>query len=272
MSPSADTVPTGPIFTAPLPWNTEETMYLTPFWTSFKTTANLPEKAYHSFKYQSPFSSPQAPGKPLGGLSMVQIVRYHKTPKAGEAMRITRIYVSQKYTCWNGRKLPTIIWNLPKDLARFDWSIPDPSNPQVQALRVYPHNHSPPDVPYSPTESNPSNTTPFFKCTLRTIPYLSFPFSNLWLPKMRIDITLVQPPLPENSQASQGEISGTADEWVKTGGYEQLSKRCKNEAGVEGKREDNFFPGLKRWNLAVVMEGKANFADGERWAVPRHML
>ncbi|KAK0748411.1 hypothetical protein B0T21DRAFT_380249 [Apiosordaria backusii] len=308
MSPPTDTVPTGPILTAPPPWNTKATMYLIPFWTSSRTAANLPEKAYHPFEYQSSFSSPQASGKPLGGLSMVQIIRYHSTPvgpydelilcpgtfeyplpdsqheaepttkkKTGKAMRITRIYVSQKYTCWNGRKL----WNLPKHLAHFIWSTPDPSNPEIQTLRVYPHDHSPPGgVPYNPAEPTPS-TTPFFKCTLKVIPYLpSFPFSNLWLPKMGIDVSLVQPPLPENSQASQGELPGTS-EWVKMGGYEQVSKRCKvmwadlnqKEDGEEGKGEDNFFPGLKRWNLGVVMEdGEANFVEGERWAAPRHTL
>ncbi|KAK4200041.1 hypothetical protein QBC40DRAFT_226474 [Triangularia verruculosa] len=305
MSPSINTAPTGPIFSAPPPWNTKATMYLIPFWTSSKTAANLPEKAYHPLEHQSPFSSPQESGKALGGLSMVQIIRYHETPvgpydelilcpgtfeyplpdsqdqpaakKTGKAMRITRIYVSQKYTCWNGRKL----WNLPKHLARFEWSTPDPSNPQVQTLRVYPHDHSPPGVPYNATESSPS-TTPFFKCTLKTIPYLpSFPFSNLWLPKMGIDVTLVQPPLPENSQASQGELPGTGEDWVKMGGYEQVSKRCKvmwadmdqNEEGGEKKEKDNFFPGLKKWNLAVVMEGgEANFVDGERWSAPRYTL
>ncbi|CAP60262.1 uncharacterized protein PODANS_1_5710 [Podospora anserina S mat+] len=132
MSPSTNTVPTGPILAAPPPWNTKATMYLIPFWTSSKTAANLPQKAYHPLEYQSSFSSPQASGKPLGGLSMVQIIRYHETPvgpydelilcpgtfeyplpddqasstkkKTGKAMRITRIYVSQKYTCSNGRK------------------------------------------------------------------------------------------------------------------------------------------------------------------------
>ncbi|VBB71957.1 Putative protein of unknown function [Podospora comata] len=302
MSPSTNTVPTGPILAAPPPWNTKATMYLIPFWTSSKTAANLPQKAYHPLEYQSSFSSTQTSGKPLGGLSMVQIIRYHETPvgpydelilcpgtfeyplpddqasstkkKTGKAMRITRIYVSQKYTCSNGRKL----WNLPKHLAKFTWSTPDPSNPNVQTLRVYPHDHT---TPYDPTESTPS-TTPFFKCTLKMIPYLpSFPFSNHWLPRLRIDVTLVQPPLPENSQASQEELPGTGEEWVKMGGYEQVSKKCRimwadmdqREEGEGGKEEGNFFPGLKRWNLAVVMQdGEANFVDGERWAAPRHTL
>lgn len=91
----------------------------------------------------------------------------------------------------------------------------------------------------------------------------------------------MQPPLPENSQASQEELPGTGEEWVKMGGYEQVSKKCRimwadmdqREEGEGGKEEGNFFPGLKRWNLAVVMQdGEANFVDGERWAAPRHTL
>lgn len=103
-------------------------MYMIPFWTSSATAKNFPTKAYHSLEAQSSFASPEF-GVPKGGLSMIQLIRYHETPvgpydemiicpgsfayptedKDGKkttktALRITCLYVSQKYTCWNGRK------------------------------------------------------------------------------------------------------------------------------------------------------------------------
>ncbi len=103
-------------------------MYIIPFWTSSQTASNLPAKAYHPLEYHSSFSSREF-GIPKGGVSLIQLIRYHETPvgpydelilcpgsfeypfetadgkkTTKRALRITRIYVSQKHTCWNGRK------------------------------------------------------------------------------------------------------------------------------------------------------------------------
>jgi hypothetical protein len=88
----------------------------------FKSTAYAP------LERDAPFGSDEW-GKPRGGLSMLQLIRYTDTPagaydelvivpggfeypahgKNGTVVtkvgnRISRIYVSQRNTCWNGRK------------------------------------------------------------------------------------------------------------------------------------------------------------------------
>jgi hypothetical protein len=123
-----DTVPTGPITLSPPPWKTKATIIIIPFRTDRATTKNFPEKAYHPLELQSGFASKES-GSPKGGLSMIQLIRYHETPvgpyeemiftpglfeyqvegKKGRPAkkshyRVTRMYVTQKYACWNGRK------------------------------------------------------------------------------------------------------------------------------------------------------------------------
>lgn len=83
---------------------------------------------YSSLESRSSFAN----GKFIGGIGMVQVIRYSETPvgpydelvlvpgfftyprkrdskgretvKEQKNARVTRIYVSQKDTCWNGRK------------------------------------------------------------------------------------------------------------------------------------------------------------------------
>ncbi|KAG7292787.1 hypothetical protein NEMBOFW57_002830 [Staphylotrichum longicolle] len=276
-------------------------MYIIPFWTARKTAENLPAKAYHPLEYQSSFASPEF-GIPKGGVSMIQLIRYHETPvgpydelvfcpgsfeypvegKDGKkstkkAMRVTRIYVSQKYTCWNGRKT----WNLPKHLAHFDWTDhPDGTS----EIKVFPHDHHPHggEAAYDPTEARPGSTTkPFFQCTIRPVRLLpSLPVSSAWLRRLGFDFTLVQPPLPEGGRASQGELPGT-EEWVALSDFQQSSRRCSlawgdfaqdGEGEVEGGSAE-FWPGLGRSGLVVKLDrGEADFGEGVRWPTPRALL
>lgn len=232
---------------------------------------------------------------------MIQLIRYHDTPvgpydemilcpgsfeypdpsssssskSKKKAMRITRIYVSQKETCFNGRKL----WNLPKHLARFEWT-DDPST-GATIIKVYPHDTA--STPYDPTESAPS-TTPFFQCTLKPISYLpSFPFSTSLLKTIGMDLSLVQPPLPEGAQAASKELPGTGDEWVRMSDFVQHAKQTsvvwadlsqKNETtGSSPDEFENFWPGLGRWHLAAKMDnGHADFQDGVKWTTPSYLL
>lgn len=116
-----------PIVAAPPPWDLKGTIY------SFMTYATSKDALHlasdKSFLY-APLEehSSFADGKFLGGLGMVQVIRYTDTPvgpydellivpgsfsyrvgtsgggvKEKENQRVTRIYVSQKETCWNGR-------------------------------------------------------------------------------------------------------------------------------------------------------------------------
>lgn len=88
----------------------------------------MPVIAYSPLEAKSPFADPAASGEHLGGLSQIQIIRYTDSPvgpydelivcpgffayekdndkgesKRMKNARVTRVYVSQKSTCWNGR-------------------------------------------------------------------------------------------------------------------------------------------------------------------------
>ncbi|KAK5630611.1 hypothetical protein RRF57_006326 [Xylaria bambusicola] len=123
-----------PIVPVPAPWKLKGTVYFLSFWTNKASSAKgkrndgLPTIAYSPLEAASPFANPAISGEHLGGLSQIQIIRYTDSPvgpydelivcpgyfeyekdvskgrtKKTKNARITRIYVSQKYTCWNGR-------------------------------------------------------------------------------------------------------------------------------------------------------------------------
>ena len=104
-----------------------------------------------------------------------------KIPK--KALRIARIYVSQRTTTYNGR----LNWNIPKHLARFSFSAP-----------VTPHGVSPPQdltvKVFPPGTEDGDGVQPFFACKLtpwRWVP--AVPFNMSWAP---ISMMHVQPPIP----------------------------------------------------------------------------
>jgi hypothetical protein len=105
------------------PWlNLPVSTYILPFISS----PPLLDHAYAPLEAASSFASAEASGEFCGGLGIIQIVRYHDSPvgpydellvvpgyfrvpgtKAWTGSeksigRVTRIYVSQKNTCWNG--------------------------------------------------------------------------------------------------------------------------------------------------------------------------
>jgi hypothetical protein len=127
----SSSTPNDPITPVPAPWRLKGTVYTFLTYTSSKGAAELGSmKAfiYSPLEAQSSFAS----GKFAGGIGMVQIIRYTDTPvgpydemllapgsfryrtggSSGSAQstkeqknaRVTRIYVSHKQTCWNGRK------------------------------------------------------------------------------------------------------------------------------------------------------------------------
>lgn len=144
------------IVPAPAPWELKGTVYMLSFWTSKTSTAEvkanfnderqlgLPPIAYSLLESKSPFVDPAASGEHIGGLSQFQIIRYTESPlgpydeliicpgffayekddtkgkrKKMKNPRITRIYVSQKSTCWNGRKSECSCVERVGHLARF---------------------------------------------------------------------------------------------------------------------------------------------------------
>jgi hypothetical protein len=119
---------TEPITHCPPPWTLKATVYGFFIYITPSEAKNLPAFIY------SPLEAESTSGKdvPIGGLAMVQVIRYTDSPvgpydelllvpgafkfekdeegrdgkivrqkKVG--LRLTRIFVSQKHTCWNGR-------------------------------------------------------------------------------------------------------------------------------------------------------------------------
>ncbi|KAK2672313.1 hypothetical protein RAB80_012392 [Fusarium oxysporum f. sp. vasinfectum] len=123
-------------------------------------------------------------------------------------------------------------WNVPKHLAKFDWT--DNSNGSITA-KVYPHDTLPTDSASS--ESASPDHTPFFQATFKPIRYApSFPFRTSWINYLGFDTTLVFPPLPEGA-GSQGELPGT-DQWCSVVPQQSTSKCMLGWFDVEQHRDE----------------------------------
>lgn len=105
-----------------------------------------------------------------------------KIPK--KALRIARIYVSQRTTTYNGR----LNWNIPKHLARFSFSAPMTQSgappPSSLTVRVFP-----------PDSTEGDGIAPFFACTLTPFTWLpGVPVNSKYVP---LNLMHAQPPCPE---------------------------------------------------------------------------
>jgi len=207
-----------PIPSAPAPWTLKGTVYHFLFYVTPSQAKNLPSMIYSPLEGGSSFAAAKA----VGGLGSIQIIRYSESPVGPydemvltpgkfeyeieqgapkRSLRVTRIYVSQKETCYNGRKN----WSIPKHLARFEFnSLPRGST----EIKIYPH-----DTSGDITEARAAKT-PFFSAVFKPIQYIPhFPISWGIAAYVGLDITLVQPPLPKGN-GSQGELPGT-EKWCK---------------------------------------------------------
>lgn len=132
------------IIIAPPPWTTKADIYSAVFWISTSQAKNFPfDIAYSPLELSSQFAD-LGISRPVGGKGIIQIIRYKETPvgpydelvivpgkfewtnqdsneehKSGHNYKTTRLYVSQKHTCFNGRasKLVTSClpyWRRPK--------------------------------------------------------------------------------------------------------------------------------------------------------------
>ncbi|KAI0553787.1 hypothetical protein F4679DRAFT_436434 [Xylaria curta] len=279
-----------PIVPVPAPWQLRGTVYVISF---LSKAGKLPDHAYSPLERDSAYASPAVSGEHRGGISQFQVIRYTESPvgsydelivcpgffnyeteedgrrKVKKNARISRIYVSQKYTCWNGRTN----WNIPKHLARFEW---DDLDGGATGVRVYPH-----DTTGESSESRPNNV-PLFQAMFKPMRWTpSFPFSLSWMQYLGLDASLVQPPLPAG-EGSQGELPGT-DRWCKIVPA-QSTKRAslawadlsqKNEQGdlTSSVAYENFWPELGRWQLALKLEDAAiDFGEGTYWDAPKTKL
>ncbi|KAK6842037.1 hypothetical protein PG987_002897 [Apiospora arundinis] len=270
-----------PIVPVPAPWKLKGTVYMISFWAQ---AGKLPDFTYSRLEAASNFANPVLSGEHVGGLSQFQIIRYTESPvgpydelivcpgffnyqaeengqaKTKKNARITRIYVSQKYTCWNGRTN----WNIPKHLARFEFNdLPDGST----KVKVYPH-----DTTDDVAETQASES-PFFQATIQPLKWApSFPLSSDLFKYIGIDASLVQPPLPTGN-GSQKELPGT-ERWSKVVPGQKSRKAClawvdmsqKGEKEVPRAGFENFWPGMGRWQLGLKMEdADIEFGDPIYW-------
>lgn len=277
--PGDEAVDTGnattPFPVHPAPWRCEAESY----WILFKADKNLPDFAYAPLESASTsFANPEDVGAFKGGLGMIQLLRYSSTPAGPydemiiipgafkppkskntpsslkkDHIRITRIYVSQKETTYNGRRN----WNIPKHLAKFSFTdIPADSTKKTPAqvkIEVFPEHYN-------------KSTTPFFTTTVvRARGWPSLPMTTTLMPWLGFDLHLVQPPLPAGEDP---ELVGS-EKWIKClpvaktnqarvmwFDMKQASKKDGEGEGEgkEAKTAENFWPGIGRWRLGLWLE------------------
>jgi hypothetical protein len=275
-----------PIRPVPAPWTLHGTVYSTIF---IPLSRELHVKAFSPLErgYNESMS-----GEFLGGLGLIQIIRYKDSPvgpydellispgfwkydhtdKDGNVeerknIRITRIYVSQKYTAYNGRNN----WNIPKHLARFDWT---ENSWGETTVKIYPY-----DTTGDEKESYPASK-PWFQAVFKPELLSGLPFTSDLYSILGANTTLAQPPLP-SKDSKYGELVGTKH-WAATI-PSQKSKRAslgffdfyQHDGDVEAGQKTNavgdeyfpnFWPGLLRLNAGMKLEDTTiGFSDPEVW-------
>ncbi|KAL1411768.1 hypothetical protein Q8F55_002735 [Vanrija albida] len=260
---------------APPPWSCRATVYTIPLWTTAGVAAS-PEfqaAAYAPLEAAAPFAS-SALSTPIGGLSMVQLIRYSSSPvgtydemllipgkfryevdgkdgkrESKDALRVTRIYVSQRDTCYNGRKN----WNIPKHLARFEWT----DKPDSTTIKVFPL-HS-------------DSTEPYFQATFSAWPYLPGVPISTRVAGYLVDMTLVQPPVPSGAGESgdAAALAGT-DTWCKVTPYIYSPRARLGWVDLQQAGGSPFAPfASSRWLVGAKLEDAViEFGEGATWSTP----
>lgn len=254
---------------APSPW---ENLQVETFILSFYSTKLL-EDAYAPLEAASSFGDPAVSGAFRGGLGMIQIVRYFSTPvgpydelllvpgyfevppRAETRARCTRIYVSQKDTCYSGR----FNWNIPKHEARFKFE-PDHSS-GVMTVEVF-----------APGVDDGAVVEPFFRATLTSTRWLpSFSFSTNVSRLIGMNLNLAQPPLPAAS-STQNLLADNEDTEILCGTTEWRiaspevwgkAKTCwvKVDEPTEANRK-GWWPAYQPWSMGLwIKDGFINFRD-----------
>ncbi|KAI9783153.1 MAG: hypothetical protein M1835_003880 [Candelina submexicana] len=260
-----------PVALAPPPWKCKCEAY----WLIFYASGPLLEDQYAPLEATSPaWTDPQKSGHFRGGLGMIQVVRYLETPVGASKViyRISnvmnawadtnwgggrrRIYVSQKETCYNGRKN----WNIPKHLARFSFTHPPTTgSAPSQALKVE----------VFPPEK--ADSKPFFTANLKPFRWFpAVPFSTKACPWLGLNVHLVQPPLPASGKAGE-EVSCGTDHWMKLLPYMATNKArvmwvdvkgakrgeesdAESQALLDGKGNEGWFPDMQPWQIGLWLE------------------
>ncbi|KAG9383011.1 hypothetical protein A1F94_006932 [Pyrenophora tritici-repentis] len=204
-----------PVRRAKAPWNLMAECY-----TLLLKLKDLPKGVYDPLEAAW---ADKGMGEFVGGLGAVIIVRYSDTPVGPydelmivpgsftvphpadgplkipkKALRISRIYVSQRTTTYNGR----LNWNIPKNLARFSFSAPPTvqgqTPPKSLTVQVFP-----------PGTTDGDGEAPFFACTLKPWQWIpAIPVNTKYMP---ISLTVAQPPIrehPGHKAAAKAAIEG----------------------------------------------------------------
>ncbi|KAI4251285.1 MAG: hypothetical protein LQ352_004947 [Teloschistes flavicans] len=237
----------------PPPWTCHYTGYVGSFYVSPST--GLPrDLAYDPHEASSDRFTEAGAWK--GGLAMIQLLRYTSTPVGpydemilipgnfnvpghGSYTRITRIYVSQRDTTYNGRKN----WNIPKHIARFKYTGDFCAPPFT--VQLFPE--------------DPTIETPFFTASLKPLSIWtpSFPFSSRITKWIGLPDSFVQPPLPEGEP--KNIICGT-DDWFKCQAklYSPKTKLVwmdmKQPGKKSGEARENWWPGIRRWQIGMWLQ------------------
>ncbi|PVH79951.1 hypothetical protein DL98DRAFT_549382 [Cadophora sp. DSE1049] len=295
---------TTPPVVALAPWTLKGTIYSFMFYISSSSAQALQSQKtllYSPLEAASSFSE----GKLIGGLASVQIIHYTESPvgpydefilvpgkfeyevelkdKDGNVrketkknLRVTRIYVSQEATCWNGRNN----WNIPKHLADFEF---EPLANNAIRISVFPLELD------GSGATRTRSTSAFFSAIYKPIAYApSFPLSTAAAKYVGLDLTLVQPPLPDGTNLSEAELVGTKQwcevmplEWSRKtslGWWDLKNGEATEEDALLGRNgvvvEDetvyeNWWPGFGRWRIGLMMEDATiGFPEGKRWTGP----
>lgn len=278
--------PSHPVQRAPAPWTLKAESYLL-----LLKLNSLPHGLYDPL--ESAWAE-ESLGAFTGGLGAIMIVRYTSTPVGPydelmlipgnfsvpqptngppriprKALRIARIYVSQRTTAYNGR----LNWNIPKHLARFEFSAPvteqGAAPPEGLTVRVF-----------APGTEEGDGTAPFFACKLR--PWRWVPAVPISMEYVPLKMVHVQPPIPEpagHKRAVEAElndevkidpydisaknevaVAAGTDQWCSfdIGGKVARTRGCwvemlRNEAG--GEEGGKYFPQeLEPWSVGGWME------------------
>ena len=174
-------------------------------------------------------------------------------------------------------------WNIPKHLARFSFTT---LHDNAIAIAVYPNVNN-----HSGVEIN-SKPTPVFSAVYKPISFLPrFPVSTGIAKYIGMDLSIVQPPLPEGNGANS-ELPGT-DRWCQLLPLEYSEKTslgwwdlnqggatetdallggadADEDQGNEGGKNhfDNWWPGIGRWRIGLMMEDATiDFPEGKYWTV-----
>lgn len=235
---------------APAPWvNLQASGFV---FINYNSSTTPPSAAaYDALEGNSDFASPSASGEFAGGLCSIFLLRYTETPvgpydelilspgayhvpvlpDSPTHLRITRIYVSSAATELNGRKN----WGIPKQMAGFKF-VPADQGSKLPYKRV--------EV-FNPGEED----KPFFAVDLQSAAWgMTLP-GTVSTTMSPLDLTLVQPPLPQDG----AERVGT-DKWLRVKPLLQgKAGLAWGSGGLEGGEwgDDVGFPKVKLWSLGL---------------------